>query len=284
MKRGTRLAVGFFDGVHIGHRKILSGADAVLTFANHPLSVLDGSHRPVLLMDADERLSMLRTEGTDRPRAVQAVEFTRAFAAQSPESFAAFLRRRYPGLECIRCGGNWRFGANGSGTPATLRALGFRVKVCRYAVYKGERVSSTRIRAALHQGALDDAAAMLGRPYSVSGAIRTGKGIGRSLGAPTLNLAVPELPLGTGVYAVDTSMGPGVANYGVAPTMGARAWPEPMLEVHLFGGAVPAEGALRVGFRTFIRAERSFPSREALAMRIAEDIAEARRTLMKPVP
>ena len=282
MAEGIRLAVGFFDGVHLGHQKILADANAVLTFRHHPLSVIAGSHPPILLMEADERLSLLRTEGTRQPRLVQAIPFTRRFAALSPEQFAEFLREQYPTLERIHCGGNWRFGANGEGTPATLRALGFDVKVCRYAKYKGERVSSTRIRTALAEGALADANAMLGRPFAVTGAIRPGKGVGRRLGAPTLNLSA-SLPLRRGVYAVDTPFGRGVANYGVAPTMGARAWTTPVLEVHLLDwtpfakGAVPA--TLRVAFLAFLRPERTFGSPAALRDQIAADIVAAANAL-----
>ena len=272
------MAVGFFDGVHLGHQKILMGANAVLTFRNHPATVLGVARPPALLMDADERLELLATMGCKSPRAVMTLKFTRDFAALSPEQFAAFLRREYPALERIHCGGNWRFGANGAGTPATLRALGFDVKVCRYAKYRDERVSSTRIRAALAEGALADAKAMLGRPFAVTGVIRPGKGMGRTLGVPTFNMSV-SLPLRQGVYVVDTSLGRGVANYGVAPTMGAMAWTAPVLEVHLLDvlssekGSVPLE--LHVTFRAFLRPERVFASPEALRDQVIADIAAA---------
>ena len=272
------MAVGFFDGVHLGHQKILMGANAVLTFRNHPATVLGVARPPALLMDADERLELLATMGCKSPRAVMTLKFTRDFAALSPEQFAAFLRREYPALERIHCGGNWRFGANGAGTPATLRALGFDVKVCRYAKYRDERVSSTRIRAALAEGALADANAMLGRPFAVTGVIRPGKGMGRTLGVPTFNMSV-SLPLRQGVYVVDTSLGRGVANYGVAPTMGAMAWTAPVLEVHLLDalssekGPVPLE--LHVTFRAFLRPERVFASPEALRDQVIADIVAA---------
>ena len=277
---GTRLAVGFFDGVHLGHQKILADANAVLTFRNHPASVLDAAHPPILLMEADERLSLLATVGAKRPRDVHAMAFTRTLASLSPERFAEFLRREFPDLVRIHCGGNWRFGANGEGTPAILRASGFDVKVCRYATYKGSRISSTRIRAALAEGAVEDANAMLGRPYSVSGHVAPGKGLGRTFGAPTLNLPV-ALPLKLGVYVVDTPLGRGVANYGVAPTMGAQAWRAPVLEVHLLGGRALGPSSmpvsLRVAFRAFLRPEAAFASRTALREQIAADVAAARR-------
>ena len=280
VKEGVRLAVGFFDGIHLGHQRILADANAVLTFRNHPATVLGVGRPPALLMEADERLALLATIGTKRPRDVHAMVFTRSLARMSPERFAEFLRREFPSLVRIHCGGNWRFGANGEGTPATLRALGFDVKVCRYARYKGERVSSTRIRAALAAGEIEEANAMLGRPYAVAGLVVSGKGLGRTLGSPTLNLSVAP-PLKLGVYVVDTPFGRGVANYGVAPTMGARAWAAPVLEVHLLDGRAlgpsSAPVALRVAFRAFLRPEETFASPAALREQIAADVAAARR-------
>ena len=280
--KGVWLAVGFFDGVHLGHQKILADANAVLTFRNHPASVLGDGRSPPLLMEADERLGLLATIGTKRPRTVHAMAFTHTLAALSPERFATNLRRKFPDLKRILCGGNWRFGVNGAGTPATLRALGFDVRVVHYATYRNERISSTRIRSALASGEIEEANAMLGRPYAVSGQILRGKGLGRTLGAPTLNLSATP-PLKLGVYAVDTSLGPGVANYGVAPTMGAHAWAEPVLEVHLLDDraitGVSQPQTLRVAFRSFLRAEMAFALPAALREQIAADIRAAKNHL-----
>lgn len=273
------LAIGFFDGVHIGHRRILAGADAVLTFTNHPLSLLNPDGAPPLLMNAKDRIALLATEGTERPREVRAVRFSRKFAAQRPEEFAAFLRSEFPALERVHCGANWRFGAMGAGTPDTLRSLGIDVKVVRYARYKGERVSSTRIRSVLAEGSVEDANAMLGRPFSVTAPVVRGKGVGSRLGASTLNLAV-SLPVRRGVYVVDTQFGPGVANYGIAPTMGRLAWETPILEVHLLDRKALREAGnrvrLRVEFLSFLRPETAFASVKALSRQIAADVAAAR--------
>ena len=270
------LAIGFFDGVHVGHRRILAGADAVLTFSNHPLTVLAPDRAPPLLMDVGERISMLETVGAKTPRMVDAIRFTRDVASMTVEGFADFLRDRYPELERIHCGGNWRFGANGAGTPATLRSLGFDVKVVRYAKYEGERVSSTRIRSALAEGEVEEANAMLGRRFAAEGMVVRGKGLGRSLNAPTLNVAVAP-PLKLGVYVVETPLGRGVANYGVAPTMGRMAWAAPVLEVHIVGGAAirSAPPSLRVEFLSFLRPERTFPSASELSRQIAADMSAA---------
>jgi riboflavin kinase/FMN adenylyltransferase len=280
--RGIRLAVGFFDGVHLGHRRILAGTDAVLTFRNHPMSVLDPARAPALLMDVDERISMLRTVGARRPRAVHAVEFTKSFASMTPEDFVSYLRREFPNLERVHCGGNWRFGANGAGTPQTLRDFGFSVKVSRYAKSGDKAISSTRIRAALAEGDIGLANSMLGRRFSISGCAVRGKGVGRKLGAPTLNFEVSP-PLRLGVYVVDTPYGRGVANYGTAPTMGECAWRAPVLEVHLLDGCnineEVSESSLKVEFVRFLRPERRFGSSAALSRQIASDVRAARLTL-----
>ena len=151
--------------------------------------------------------------------------------------------------------------------------------VPRYARYKGARVSSTRIRSVLADGNVKDANAMLGRPFSAEASVVRGKGVGRRLGAGTLNLAV-SLPVRRGVYVVDTQFGPGVANYGVAPTMGRLAWEVPVLEVHLLDREALRDAGnrvrLRVEFLSFMRPETVFASVEALRRQIAADVAAAR--------
>lgn len=274
------LAIGFFDGVHLGHQRILAGADAVLTFRNHPLSVVNPPCAPALLMDVSERVALLETVGTKTPRKVHAVRFTRRFAAMRPEEFADYLRSGFPGLERVHCGGNWRFGADGAGTPQTLRDFGFSVKVSRYARCGAVAISSTRIRFALAEGDVELANAMLGRRFSVAGNVVRGKGVGSRIGSPTLNLEVSP-PLKLGVYVVDTPYGRGVANYGIAPTMGDDSWTRPVLEVHLLDatgrGGIPSQGSVRVEFVKFLRPERRFESTEALCRQIASDIAAVRQ-------
>ena len=263
------LAVGFFDGVHLGHQRIIERADAVLTFTNHPATVYAPERAPSLLMTTEERIRALAAEGARR---VEAREFTSALAAQQPSDFADSLRRDFPGLDTVFCGANWTFGAGGVGTPDFLRGMGFHVEVVPFESWRGERISSTRIRAALGEGDVAAASAMLGRPYAASGRIVQGKGAGRKLGFPTLNVApaLGDLPLARGVYAVDTPLGCGVANWGVAPTMGDNAWKEPVLEVHLLSTPPePPPAALSVSFTAFIRPERTFATIEELKAQIA---------------
>lgn len=266
------VAVGFFDGVHVGHQAILRGADAALTFSRHPLSVLAPEAAPRLLMTFESRVRAIRGAGV---ASVRVLDFTPEFAAQPPEAFAALLRAS--GADAVRAGANWRFGRGGAGDAEFLRSRGFDVAVVPYAGYGGAPVSSTRIRASLAAGDVESVAAMLGRPWSVSGIVFRGKGLGRVMGFPTVNLrigdglAVPP----RGVYAVSAGGARGVANWGVAPTAGWRAWPESVLEIH-FTGDVPhtAEGEpLEVDFLRYVRPERTFPSVDELRRQIARDVA-----------
>ena len=166
---------------------------------------------------------------------------------------------------------------------AFLRARGFRVEVVPFAICGETPVSSTRIRAAVASGDLDLAAAMLGRPWALEGEVFAGKGVGHTLGFPTLNVrpATGLVRPPRGVYAVETAWGRGAANYGLAPTMGARAWAEPVLEVHLLevpaADLPPLRGrTVAVEMRRFLRPERRFASVAELQAQIARDLAAAR--------
>ena len=316
------LAVGFFDGVHLGHQRILARADAALTFQEHPLAVLAPEKAPPLLMTPEERLAaisialkgsnreVITKPGRDGARPshicvnvlrngrdalrrvrirecsaitsrVRALAFTRELAAESPEEFATRLRHDYPYLEAILCGPNWRFGAGGAGDAEFLRARGFTVEVVPMETLEEAPVSSTRIRMALQAGDLQLANAMLGRPFAVTGEVAPGKGEGRELGFPTINVRPANhclsrlLPFGA--YVADTVWGRAVANWGQAPTMGARAWPTPVLEVHLIRPLTPLEPlkALTVGLLRFLRPERRFASAEELKKQIALDVFSA---------
>lgn len=273
------VAVGFFDGVHLGHRAILDSADVALTFRSHPLSVLAPARAPRLLMDFETRIAAIRAAGV---REVVALEFTRELAALPPEEY---VRRHIlplaPGsAPVIRCGADWRFGCDGAGSVGLLRQLGLEVTAVPPVLWQGVRISSSRIRACLAAGDLAGAAAMLGAPYRISAPAVPGKGVGRALGFPTLNFAV-DAPLRRGVYEVRLGAAVALANYGLAPTMGDRAWTTPTLEVHLVTGAPPeAKGSpagaerLTIEFRRFLRDERRFASVAELTRAIAADIRQ----------
>ena len=267
------VAVGFFDGVHLGHQSILKGAEAALTFRSHPLSVLSPENAPRLLMDVEERLAAIRACGVDE---VVALEFTPEFARLSPEEFlaAAGISKETK----IRCGDNWRFGRGGAADATWLRAHGYSVEVIPAVEYRGEAVSSTRIRAALERGEVEDACAMLGRPFVLRGEVFAGKGEGSRLGYPTMNLKPSSLNirLPLGVYAVEAGGVRAVANYGFAPTFGERAWEEPVVEVHFLRKAPDKRGDFaEVKLLRFLRPERKFESPDALKSQIARDCAAA---------
>lgn len=273
-----KIAVGFFDGVHLGHQAILEGADAAITFSNHPLSVLAPERAPALIMREEDRYEAIKSCGV---RDLTVLEFTRDLASLDPAEFA-FRHLRRASASSIRCGENWRFGKGGKGNAEFLRTLGFGAEVVPYAVFGGERVSSSRIRAALAEGRIEEANAMTGRPFSLVCAVRKGKGLGTKMGFPTVNFVPlsPSAPgarlveLPHGVYSVEVAGARGVANWGLAPTMGAKAWESAVLEVHFPGGAESVPEKSRVSILRFIRPERRFESLESLKSQIACDIED----------
>jgi len=234
-RRPVLLAAGFFDGVHRGHqaiiRKIVSaarrerGAAWVMTFDTHPLKVLSPSSAPRLLTSTRHKLRLLAALGVD---GCVVINFTRALARREPKAFIAMLARAAPALRQIVIGRNWTFGRQGRGTPAMLKTMapcfGFKVTVIPPVRWHGTVVSSTRIRAAVLAGHLEEAAGMLGRPFSLLGTVVPGRGLGRKLGIPTANLDPHnEVAPPDGVYIVrahwDGTDYPGIVNLGVRPTI-----------------------------------------------------------------
>ena len=290
----SSLAVGFFDGVHLGHQAILRGADAALTFRNHPLTVLAPEKAPRLIMSVADRVAAIKACGVED---VTVLDFTRELAEMPAEEFVGrYLSSSVSRLQpSVRCGENWRFGAHGTGDAAFLRARGVAVAVVPYAEYKGEPISSSRIRRCLERGEIEDANAMMGRKFKVQGLKFKGKGLGTDIGYPTVNLKLEtlNLKLPLGVYEIELDGVRGIANYGFAPTMGDRAWTSPVLEVHLLDNRtlehrsrdIASQSDLRPGdvseqsnnfpvtiFR-FIRPERKFGSVQDLQRQIAADCA-----------
>ena len=279
------LAVGFFDGVHLGHQAILKGANAALTFRNHPLAVLAPERAPRLIMTCEERVAAIRACGIEE---VTVLDFTPELGEMDPE---VFVRRHVMAAEGERkpvkvfCGENWRFGRGGAGDADFLRQRGIEVDVVPYAEYGGDRISSSRVRMSLERGEIKDANAMMGRRFKVSGLLSKGKGMGAKLGYPTLNLRLPTLSLRLplGAYAVEIEGMRGVANYGIAPTMGECAWSSPVLEIHILGSpagrtvrAIEQANSPSVSFVDYLRPERKFASVEELQRQIAEDCRRAR--------
>ena len=191
------IAIGFFDGVHLGHRRILADAKVAITFCNHPLSVIAPANAPRLIMPFQERENAIRACGVEN---LIALDFTPELAAMQPDEFAQkFLHEK-----TIYCGANWRFGRDNAGDANLLASLGYNVKISPFAQFQGERISSSRIRAAIEDARIADANAMLGHPWRVQGRVVSGKGLGTKIGFPTINLVLDglQLQLPNGVYAV----------------------------------------------------------------------------------
>lgn len=273
---GRVVALGFFDGVHLGHQAILRGADSVITFRNHPLGVLASASAPHLIMSLDDRLAAVRACGV---REVSVLDFTPSLAAMPPDDFAARYLADGEEHPAVRCGANWRFGAGGAGDANWLRTHGFAVTVVPFETFAGAPISSSRIRATLEAGDLTSANAMLGRPFRVSGDVVRGKALGRRLGFPTVNLrpASLEIKLPLGVYDVVVAGLRGLANYGIAPTLEDRCWGTPTLEIHFPGcgdADLPMTDRMSVDILRFVRRERKFNSVDSLREQIAHDLAE----------
>lgn len=296
----VHLAVGMFDGVHLGHREVLGlavrnaraagGVAGVLTFEPHPSRVFRPESPTLLLVDSAQKDELLAAAGLDF---VVHHRFDREFAAMPAEEFLPWLRARTPGLAAVYVGENFRFGHRRAGDAALLASLGKACGVHVFAANRvardGERVSSTRIRGLVAGGRVDEAAALLGYEYYGEGPVVSGRRLGRTIGFPTLNVFWnPELRPAYGVYAVhlrgpDGVWRDGIANYGVRPTV-ENAPVSPLLEVYLFASAEAVSAAglgdgvrVRVSLRRFIRPERRFASLEELKAQILADCEAARR-------
>ncbi len=291
--RPAAVALGVFDGVHLGHRAILAravaqarggGLEAIAcTFDRHPLEVLQPAHAPLPIGTLDERLELIAACGLDT---TLVLEFTRQLAAVEPEAFVKDVLLDRLRARDVVVGFNHTFGRQARGDAHLLVALaerfGFRADVVPPLVVEGLPVSSSEIRAALGRGDVRRAAACLGRDYIVAGTVVPGAGRGRQLGFPTANLAPDRVLLvPVGVYACrvtfDGRAHPGVVNIGVRPTFEETAL---AVEIHVLDFTGDLYGkALRLAFVDRLREERKFPGIEALRAQIAADVAEARRRL-----
>ncbi|MGN0829290.1 MAG: riboflavin biosynthesis protein RibF [Akkermansia sp.] len=290
LPRPVHLALGFFDGVHLGHRRVIESTDSpgalrgVLSFAEHPLALLAPERCPKLISPG-QRAELLAALGVEL---LVLLPFDRTLAETSAEDFWAQLRAT--GRVCgLSVGCNQRFGRGGAGTPEQLRAwgaaAGIRVRVCELAQLDGERISSSRIRALLAAGDLERATAMLGHPYCIAGTVEPGQRLARQWGFPTANIALPDgaATPPRGVYAVSCRYGArllrGVANLGLRPSI-REAHKQLRLETHFleFEGNLYGE-RLCVALDRFLRPERCFGSAEELRAAIAADVAAARALL-----
>jgi riboflavin kinase/FMN adenylyltransferase len=292
------VAVGVFDGVHRGHQRILARAreeaaradvrSAVVTFEPHPDAVLGKVLPQPPLTAVGEKQELLRAAGVDH---VEILHFDRALAALTPEEFVR--RHLLDALGMIRlvAGEDFALGAGRKGTLEYLRALGgrwgFAVDGVPLLLDPDGPVSSSRVRAFLAEGGVEDAARLLGRPYCIEAQVVPGQGLGRDLGFPTANLELLEhqaIPA-DGVYAVwvtlpDGARRAGAMSIGVRPTLGDVPH---AIEVFLldFTGELVGQ-SLVVDFVTWLRDERRFAGLEALRQAIADDVRQARQRLGSP--
>jgi riboflavin kinase / FMN adenylyltransferase len=297
--RGCAVAIGNFDGVHLGHRRLFElarlqamprGAPAVaLTFDPHPVRVLRPAFAPPLLTPLPRKLELLGTCGL---AAVVVQPFDVAYAASSAEEFVARDLCGRLGAADVVVGPDFTAGRDRARVDrlrTLLAASGIALTVADPVTVDGLVVSSTKIREFLLEGSVDGAALLLGRPHDVDGTVERGGGRGRGFGFATANIRGEGMLPANGVYAVRGALAGGaryggVCNVGVKPTV-QRAGPV-TAEAHLFdfdGRDLYGE-RLRLAFVARLRDERRFPSVDALRAQIAEDAAQARAVLADPAP
>jgi riboflavin kinase/FMN adenylyltransferase len=286
----TVMTIGNFDGVHLGHQKILSlvihearklkGTPIVMTFDPHPMKVLAPERDVRLLMTFEEKARLMKKAGI---RVLLSIPFTKEFANMPPDTFITNVLVNTIHAKEIIVGSQYAFGKNKKGTIDLLRRrgkkYGFAVHAVRQAKVHGHIVSSSSIRALLMKGAVKEVSLFLGRAYSIEGKVIRGKGRGqRILRIPTANISTPvEIAPKEGVYAVrigwQGTTFEGVANIGKSPTFGNA---EVSYEVHIFNFSGDLLGEnLRIYFMDRIRAEQTFPDAESLEKQIRDDMRRA---------
>ena len=302
--RGAVIAIGNFDGVHLGHRAVIDAASgiaraqgaplAVMTFEPHPRSVFQPETKPFRLTPFRAKARLIAEAGVDL---LVNLRFDRAFAAQSAEDFVAGLLVGKLGVRHVVIGNDFVFGRKRSGTADLLvqmgAALGFGVTVLApIEDDSGKICSASRIRIHLEAGHMREAAALLGRPWEIEGRVRQGDRRGRELGIPTANLAIGNyLHPAAGVYAVragivqrdQVTWHDAVANFGNRPTFDGGDW---RLETHLFDFTGDLYGRLlRIALIDFLRPDLKFAGIDELVAAMREDSRRAREVLAaKPFP
>ncbi|MEY4642236.1 MAG: hypothetical protein RLZZ227_2230 [Pseudomonadota bacterium] len=288
--------IGKYDGMHLGHQRILDAlkADAarrnlpslVILSEPHPEEFFAGADAPPRLNHFRDKVDFLAAYGVD---AVYRMPFDYTLSQQSPEDFVRQFLVSGLGLKSLVIGDDFRFGRNRSGDMHVLQRLGneldFGVMRIAPGLDGGERISSTLVRRYLHDGDCEHVTCLLGRPYSISGVVIRGRQLGRQIGVPTANveLLTPGLPM-TGVFAVHATLPGrelhGVANIGFKPTVTSERTPS--LEVHLldFDGDIYGE-RLQVHFLHKLRNEQKFAGLPELQAQIQRDIAQARAGFMQ---
>lgn len=285
------LAIGVFDGVHLGHQAVIStaarhaaeagGSAVVATFDPHPAKILRPEESKRLLTATAHKIALIRGLGVSH---LLVLPFDRALAATPPEEFVRQLAAAAKPLREICVGREWSFGKDRAGNLALLQKLGgelgYEVVGVEPVTSAGAIVSSTAIRRAIEAGDFGSAAQMLGREYAILGTVEAGKQLGRSLGFPTANLSAhsEQFPP-NGVYAAEARLEGkilrGIVNLGIRPTV-AGSSPSRVLELHLFDFDRDIYGSeIEVRFLRFLRPEQKFESLAELRAQIARDVVDA---------
>jgi riboflavin kinase/FMN adenylyltransferase len=275
-RRSRDVAIGTFDGVHVGHRRVIEGADTVLTFEPHPLSVIHPEAAPKLIMPFEIKRDVIDGLGVSE---LVVIPFDKQFSVIAAEEFCSRILVGTLGAERVTVGENFRFGAKAKGDLEMLHARPeFETRVVPLVEVDGETVSSTRIRAQVAAGDLEGAMRCLGAPFLVEGEVVPGDRRGRTLGFPTANL-VPDDELacpGHGVYAAFANGMPAAVNVGIRPTF--ETGRGVLIESHVIDREVDLYGTtLRIAFIARLRGERRFADVESLVAQMREDVDQARQ-------
>jgi riboflavin kinase/FMN adenylyltransferase len=275
-QRARDVAIGTFDGVHLGHRAVIEGSDTVLTFEPHPLEVLRPEIAPKLINSIDVKRDVLDGLGVEE---MVVIHFDEAFSHRSAEEFIDYALIEKLGARRVAIGENFHFGAQARGTPAMLAAHPeFETRIQKMVEVEGETVSSSRIRAEIAAGDMQAARRCLGAPYMVEGEVVKGDQRGRELGFPTANI-VPDERLvtpGFGVYAAFANGHPAAVNVGTRPTFDSDRGV--LIETYLidFSGDLYGK-TLRVAFLEKLRDEVAYEGVDPLVEQMHRDVDDARR-------
>jgi riboflavin kinase/FMN adenylyltransferase len=286
------LAIGVFDGVHLGHQAVIStstrhahsadGTPVVVTFDPHPAKILRPENAPHLLTATQHKIALIRALGVGH---LLVIQFDKRFAETAPENFVEQLVQDSKPLREICVGHEWSFGKNRAGNLDLLKTLGprfdFNVVGISPVKVNGAVVSSTAIRQAVETGEFGKAAEMLGRDYTILGTVTGGEKLGKKIGFPTANLSAhsEQFPP-NGVYLaeawLDGVLLHGVVNLGVRPTV-SSGQPERTLEIHLLDFDQDIYGKdLEIRFVRYLRPEKKFENVDALVRQIKADVRQAR--------
>ena len=271
-----RVAIGTFDGVHLGHREVIRGSDTVLTFDPHPLAVINPDATPKLISTFNVKRDLIAGLGVEE---LVVIPFDNGFASLTADEFVREVLIERLGATHVSVGDNFRFGQRAQGTPEFLREHGeFETRVATLVEASGETISSTQIRGLVAAGEVAKAAKFLGGPFLFEGEVVAGDRRGRDLGIPTANLVPDERYVvpGHGVYAAWAHGHPAAVNVGVRPMF--ETGRGLLVEAHLIGfeGDIYGE-TLRIAFLERLRGEKTFDSVDELVAQMNRDVEDAKR-------